>query len=147
MHFYSPFTKTNTINLQIIFIIIHLINSSSYFKAYQLANEDLLLIDQTGILVQDKSTQEITTIVAFDSTIGDLSSTSYFYDVTLSQFPADKGGLIICYVKQNLYIISNNYEKKYSGPLELSTQHVVIIPYNYLKKILTQIIIILFVTY
>ena len=125
--------KTNLINAFIIVIIMHLIDSSEYFKSYQLANEDILIIDKSGILVKELSAEGTKTIVSFDGAF-DLSSSNNFYDVALSQFPSEKGGLIICYVKQNLYIISSDYQNKYTSSLQLNAAHVIIIPYDSVQE-------------
>ena len=117
------------INIFILFETINLINSSKYFKSYKLISGDLLIINSSGFLLQNKITKEISKIGSFNESIT-FGSVKSLQDIAISQFSLEKNGVIICYIKNYLYVISNDYKKICTNSFKLSSDHPVIITYD-----------------
>ena len=116
-----------------IFLLLYIIllkkSLSQFFKSYQLASGDILIIDSTGIQVQNKTTKKISSIKNISLDIGQNG-----YNISISQFPSEKNGVIFCYIKNSLYVISSDFEKICNSSLEIAAYREIIIPYDIISE-------------
>ena len=123
------FNNFSNVIIFILLEIIYIIKSSAIFKSYQLITGDILIINSAGILLQNQLTKNLSTIKSFNNSIS-IGTVKELQYVTISQFSSEKDGLILCYIKQNLFVISNDYKTICTNKLEISADHVIIIPYD-----------------
>ena len=118
--------------VQIITILYvpHLINSSEFFSSLKLISEDILIVDEKGIFILEKDlSTEPNYIITFNETL--LSSKGETQNITIVQYPTEKNGNILCKAKNKMFIISNDYSKICNTTIIISSDHTVIIPYDY----------------
>jgi hypothetical protein len=101
--------------------------SFKYFKAFNLLSNNIILITDEGIFEYNKESEEPILIESF-TLIDSLLDQEY---ISFAQFPLDKGGYVICRVKQNIYVLSDDLSFKYGNfqVEELSDVYSVIVPY------------------
>ena len=90
--------------LTLFFLLIIHTESFTYFKAFNLLSENILLITDEGIIKYDSSTRNQTLVQSSDliSSINDLEKISFV------QSPSDEGGYIFCRLKSYIYIFDEN---------------------------------------
>ena len=113
--------------LLLFYFLILNTNSFKYFKAFNLLSNNIILITDEGIFRYDKESDEANLIESF-ALIDSQIDQEY---ISFAQFPLDKGGYVICRVKQNIYVFSDDLNSKYGNFQieELSDVYSVIVPY------------------
>ena len=101
--------KINYDNLFLFFFIIYSlisqIKSYFYFQVNSLLSGNLLLITDSHILLQNKSTSEYTYLI---DVINPKNDDNFLNFVSFSQFPSEDEGYIICRFKNSIHVISKN---------------------------------------
>ena len=113
--------------LLLFYSLILNMKSFKYFKAFNLLSNKIILITDEGIFGYVKESGEQILIENFTLIDSQLDQ-DY---ISFAQFPLDKGGYVICRVKQNIYVFSDDLSSKYGSfqVEELSEVYSVIVPY------------------
>ena len=124
--------KKNNNSILLFFIILLSLKiqiiSFKYFKAFNLLSNDLLLISDEGIIKYNTESVYQELIVKSKSLVSD-SNLEY---ITLTQFPSEEGGYIICRINEYIYALKEDATISYGNIKleEIKDQYIELVTYT-----------------